>query len=348
MLATGVLLALVIGILALVLNGAKKKLLDQTFVNRWSDGKEFAQVSLFFSPRQYVTDEEIREYRYEIENGYKQKGEVAAFAPEEGAPNLVDAYTACTAMTLHTDFGTKTFDTFCVGGDFFLFHPLQILSGNFFSEDDLMYDYILLDEEAAWELFGGTDVAGKKVEWNDKELVVAGVYKRKSGSLETLAAGNSEPKVFVPYELFKYEEVKPSVTCYELLGPNPIKNFAMDVVNEIQLFPDDSYKRIENSSRFSYAHYYELLKNRKSREMRTDDIPYPYWENIAVYKEGRLMYAALWQWILAAILFTLVFVNLMVFLVKHKPTKEGFEKLIDKIKAKRKERKERVIVFDED
>ncbi|MBR3040502.1 MAG: hypothetical protein IKI20_07610 [Lachnospiraceae bacterium] len=82
--------------------------------------------------------------------------------------------------------------------------------------------------------------------------------------------------------------------------------------------------------------------------MRTDDIPFPYWENLARYKEGKLMYVALWQWILATVLFVLVFVNLMVFLVQHKPTKETFEKLMDKIREKRRAKKEGVIVFDEE
>ncbi len=348
MLATGVLLALLVGIFALVLEAGKKSLTDQTLVNRWSDGKEFAQISLFISPSQYVTNDEIGLYRHEIESGYKTKGMVAAFEPETGNPNLMDAYMATTTMDLKGEYGSKTLDTFCVGGDFFLFHPVRLLSGNYFSEDDLMHDYILLDEEAAWDLFGGTDVAGKKVEWNDMELVVAGIYRRESGEIETLAAGNSEPKVFVSYDLFKYDPAKPAITSYELLAPNPIKNYATDVVNSITVFPDDAVKTVENSSRFSYANYYELLKNRKGRIMRTDDIPFPYWENLARYKEGKLMYVALWQWILATVLFVLVFVNLMVFLVQHKPTKETFEKLMDKIREKRRAKKEGVIVFDEE
>ena len=162
MLATGVLLALLVGIFALVLEAGKKSLTDQTLVNRWSDGKEFAQISLFISPSQYVTNDEIGLYRHEIESGYKTKGMVAAFEPETGNPNLMDAYMATTTMDLKGEYGSKTLDTFCVGGDFFLFHPVRLLSGNYFSEDDLMHDYILLDEEAAWDLFGGTDVAGKK------------------------------------------------------------------------------------------------------------------------------------------------------------------------------------------
>ena len=48
-----------------------------------------------------------------------------------------------------------------VAGDFFLFHPLKLLDGSFFSGSDVMQDYVVIDEDMAWQLFGSNDVAGK-------------------------------------------------------------------------------------------------------------------------------------------------------------------------------------------
>jgi hypothetical protein len=66
-----------------------------------------------------------------------------------------------------------------VGGDFFLFHPLRLLSGGYITGEDLMHDRVVLDEELAWKLFGGSDVAGLTVTISDKPYLVAGVVRRE-------------------------------------------------------------------------------------------------------------------------------------------------------------------------
>ena len=49
MLATGLVLALLIGIFALILNGVKSKLTEQTVAQRWSSKGDYAQNTIFFS-----------------------------------------------------------------------------------------------------------------------------------------------------------------------------------------------------------------------------------------------------------------------------------------------------------
>jgi len=346
MLATGLVLALLIGIFALILNGVKTKLTEQTVAQRWSSKGDYAQNTIFFSSKELVGTDKIRELRYEIMKSYKDKSVVASFEDtEETRANLVDCYCAFQTISLSTENGNGTFDAVSVGGDFFLFHPVHLLSGNYFSEDDLMNDYVLLDEETAWKLFGSTDVAGMRVSCFDRELYVAGVYERAQSEVDNLAAGGDSPRVFVSYDVLNTGEVQ-QIACYELLSPNPIPNFAYDVLHNINAFSQDNVKYIQNSTRFSYSRYLDLLKERKSREMRTDDIKLPYWENVARYKEGRMMYVALWQWICAIILFVIVFVNLMVFIAKHKPSKETFTKMGDKFSDWKRKRKTKTISFD--
>ena len=347
MLATGLVLALLIGIFALILNDSKSTLIEQTVAKRWSPEGDYAQNTIFFSPRALVGTDRIRELRYEIMKAYKEKSVVASFEDtEETNANLVDCYCAFQTISLYTENGNGTFDAVSVGGNFFQFHPVHLLSGNYFSDDDLMNDYILLDVETAWKLFGSTDVAGMRVNYFDKELYVAGVYERAQSEIDNLAAGGDNPRVFVSYDVLNEGEAAQQITCYELLSPNPIPNFAYDILHNINIFSQDQVKYIQNSTRFSYTRYFDLLKERKSREMRTDDIILPYWENVARYKEGRMMYVAFWQWVCAAVLFVLVFVNLMVFIAKHKPDKETFTKIGDKIAERRRNRKTKEISFD--
>ena len=364
---------LVVGILALVLVKAKTSLVDQTAALRYGNGERFGQVSAFLSKDQRVDAQTIRQLRDTIEKTYLGKSTVASFKQgDDGlAPNLLDSYSAYSTIQLSTDHGSGTFDAIGIGGDFFYFHPLQLVTGNYFTESDLMHDYILLDREAAEKLYGSADIAGMRVSAGDQDLVIAGVYDRKQGEIDKLAAGGEEPMVFVNYDTLNVisgggtptgnsgtgdsssgsgsgssgdlgntsggggaSDGTLCITCYELIGPNPINHFTFDVLKETKVFSETGVQYLENSNRFSYARYYELLKARKSREMRTDDIALPFWDNVARYREGRLMYVALWQWILAGGLFLAVFVNVLNFLLRHKPTKKKFEEIVDKIQRK--------------
>ena len=341
MVGTGLILLLAVGILGLVLLTSKNDLVDQNIASRWSGDKDFAHNSIFFSTREAVDNKVIEHLRVEIKKGFTGKSIEASFEDEgENKQNLMDAYAAFGVLSLSSEIRKeKNYDAIGVGGDFFKFHPVQLVSGNYFDDDNIMSDYILLDEEAAWEMFGGSNVTGMHVQLNGKDLYIAGVYKRKQSEIDNLAQGNTEPKVFVSYEVMKEANKDAAITVYELLGPNPIPHAAYNVVKDVKLFNSDNVKYVENSNRFSYAHYYKLLKERKGREMRTDDIGYPYWENVARYKEGRLMYVAFWQWNIAGIMALMIIVNVIWFIVDHKPDKKTFEKLVDSVREKHRKKR---------
>ena len=252
----------------------------------------------------------------------------------------MDCYAAFDTLTLSSDIRKEsTFDAIGVGGDFFRFHPLQLDNGCYFDDDNIMSDYVILDEEAAWALFGSMDVSGMKVHMGAKDLYVAGVYKRGQSDVENLAYGNTDPKVFVNYSTMAENNKDVAITVYELLSPNPIPHAAYRILTDIKIFDTDTYKILENSNRFSYAHYFDLLKEKKAREMRTDDIGFPYWENVARYKEGKMMRVAHAQWIIAGILTIMVLINVIWFLVDHKPTKKDFEKVVDSVREKRRKKR---------
>ena len=77
-----------------------------------------------------------------------------------------------------------------------------------------------------------------------------------------------------------------SIDCYEIVMPNPIRNFAKGIVG-------DSFSNgevVENTGRFSLERLGELLRSFAGRSMRLNGIIYPYWENAARLVED---YAAL-------------------------------------------------------
>lgn len=310
---------IVIGIMGIVLHLGRNSLPDQLMANRWSDKKDVAQISCFYSKEACVTESSIEEMRYLLS---KKLQELAIEPNAEGARLYIDAYSAQGTISIKSDKKSIQATAIGIGGDYFMFHPVELVGGMYFTGNDVMQDSILLDEEAAWQLFGANDIAGKTVTIGGMPYRVAGVYAREQGDLETLA-GSKDTTVYVSFGTLNRMNAS-NITCYEVVMPNPVDGFAMDRMLEINLSSEETVKMVENSKRFTYISLYTVWKERASRTMKTDDIVLPFWENIARYQEGRLMEIALWQVLLTVILLLYWGVQGMIWVIKHKPTAQTF------------------------
>jgi hypothetical protein len=194
---------------------------------------------------------------------------------------LVDAYSTETSLTLTSDRASTTARVYGVSKDFFLFHPLTLLSGTYFTQDDEAEDGIILDEDVAWKLFGSSDVTGLTVDIGDSTYIVRGVVKSDSG-LFSEAADEEEDTVYVDFSILEdqlYGDVQ--IGCYEVLMVNPVSEFAVTTLEENLGREEDTYELVENSARFGISGRLERLKSFGTRSMRTKAIIYPYWENRA-------------------------------------------------------------------
>ena len=166
-----------------------------------------------------------------------------------------------------------------IGGDFFLFHPLQLVSGGYFSGNDLMKDSIILDEDAAWQLFGSNDIAGKSVMIGDVPHFVAGVVKRQEGRFAK-RAGLDKTVLYVSNEsLAAYGECE-GISVYEIAAPNPVKHFVYNNVKEKLGIKEEDMVVVENSSRYSVEALIPVLLDFGTRSMQNSAVKFPYWENI--------------------------------------------------------------------
>lgn len=327
-------------VLGIVLNAGSHSLPDQLMAARWSEEKDVAQISCFYSGSAYVTEQSILQMRYNMETKLKEQ----AIEPNTSTARLyVDAYSSEGKISVTSDKKTIEANAIGVGGDFFLFHPVELVSGMYFSGNDLMQDQVLLDEEAAWQLFGSSDIAGKTVTIGGSPYRVAGVYARAQGDLETMA-GSKDTTIYMSYGALE-SVTACSIRCYEAVLPNPVEGFAMDIILESNVSSEETVKMVENSNRFSYISLYNIWKERASRSMKTDDIIYPFWENLARVQEERMMEVALWQVVLAAIILIYWCVWVIIFMIKHKPTAQTFVKawefITEKIRFLRKKSKEK-------
>ncbi len=270
-------------IVVVVIHGIRihmvKQLKDQQVVESWTDQNDWAQISCFFSISEDVQEDTIKKIRYEL----AEKLEEASFAVDEensSARLFVDSYSAMGEITLSFDENNFSGKAYGVGGDFFVFHPVTLVYGNYFSEANLMDDYVIIDEEIAWKLFGSSNVVGKYVTIQNIPHKIIGVYERTVSKMDELA-GNDVPTLFLSYQsLAKYGTNK-GIKNYEIIMPDPVSGFARNMVDEVLNMEEDRVSIVENSSRFQMDSLWEIATSFPSRSMSMNGIIYPFWENIA-------------------------------------------------------------------
>ncbi|MDE5951339.1 MAG: ABC transporter permease, partial [Acetatifactor sp.] len=266
---------------------------EQNVSRRWSSEGGVAQISCFFSPNAGITQDSIESFEHSLDNALKEAS-IEQDSPNPGARLWADAYSADGVITLSTDKGTVQADALGIGGDFFLFHQLQLLSGSYFSGNDLMQDYVILDRDSAWQLFGSVDVAGMPVNIAGRPHMVIGVVERPTGRLYE-AAGLDGIRVFVSYETLRAYGQSGGINHFEIVMPNPVKQYALNYVREQLGSQEREVEVLENNTRYSIGKRLRLLLGFGTRSMNGKAIIYPYWENVARGYEDILTLLTLFQ-----------------------------------------------------
>lgn len=252
---------------------------SQQMAARWSEKKNVAQVSCFFSANSGISVDSIEEFEHSLDSALMEAS-ITSESENPGARLWADAYSADGQITLSNNRTTVSADAIGVGGDFFLFHPVQLLNGAYFSGNDLNKDYCVIDEDAAWQLFGSNDVAGMTVYIGGEPHIVSGVVRRPSGRLEE-AAGLDSTLVYVSYQTLEKHGSNNGLNHYEIVMPNPVKNFAINLVREKLGTQEKEVEILENTSRYSLPNRLRTIFAFGTRSMNGKAIIYPYWENIA-------------------------------------------------------------------
>jgi len=253
----------------------------------------FAQIACYLPVGEEAAPSDILRFRQSLDGKFLEQ---SLEAPENGSL-YVDAYSALASLKAEGPHGSADVEAIAVGGDFFFFHPLELKSGSYFSDDDLMDDLVLLDEELAWRLFGGSDLAGMDMTINGEHFVVSGVVSRED-DFASRKAYSGEPGLYLSYsalERLEGEEADGAINCYEIVLPDPISGYAMGVVSEG--FPAGKGDVVENSARYTLENLIAVLGGFGQRSMRVNGVIYPYWENAARltedYAAGLLLLALL-------------------------------------------------------
>lgn len=256
---------------------SKKGLADQDIAARWSAEGGAAQISCFFTEAVEVDKNSVRNFENQLDTALQ---EASIVPPNENARLWSDAYSALGKVTLNSGKVSLEANAIGIGGDFFQFHPVQLLSGTYFSGNDLMYDKVIIDEDAAWQLFGSNDVTGMEVRIGGIPHYISGVIRREAGRFEE-AAGLDKTLVYLSYESLEAYGVTEGINTYEIVMPNPVSGFAYSKVKEKFGIDENGMWVVDNTARFSLKQLFTVISEFGIRSMNNHAIHYPYWENVA-------------------------------------------------------------------
>ncbi|MBO5056050.1 MAG: ABC transporter permease [Lachnospiraceae bacterium] len=289
-------------------NNKIRNLEDQQAAVRWDDEGGCAQVSCFFTRGMEVNNFQIMSFEKELESALT---EAAVTVENENARLYVDAYSAQGKITVVSSQSTLEAQAIGIGGDFFFFHPLQLVSGGYFSGNDLMKDSVILDEEAAWQLFGSSDIEGMSVTIGGVPHYISGVIKREEGRFAE-NAGLNNTLIYVSEETLSEYGTSEGISCYEVAAPNPVKGFVYNTAKEKFGLKEDEMLVVENSSRYSLEAMIPVVLDFGLRSMQNSAVHFPYWENIAKGYEDIRAVVLIIQFILLLIPAVIILITLII------------------------------------
>lgn len=335
-------------VLTAISHGMISSLKDQQLAKSWNKEGDYAQISCLFTTKAQVSEMTVRSFGYQLESILMEE---SLWSEDSPARAFVAAYSGNGSISIANSRANLTVDAIGVGGDFFLFHPIELLSGTYFDGNMLMQDYIIIDEDAAWQLFGSYDIAGMKVMVGNVEHTIIGVAKRDQSKVAK-AAGLSGSTAYISYSSLEKYGSSEGITAYEVVMPNPVDEYALNTVKDNLGVPKEETEYIENTERFSTVSLFNVIKGFGKRSMQTKAVIYPYWENIARYYEDVLAMLLVFRIILVGIpVVMLVVLGIKLWRRRTFTLKGVMKKLgefiitgkdacIKKIKSKRKKREE--------
>lgn len=335
-------------ILYIVFMSMSSRLASQNISESWSgeDGEKYDQLSVFFADGYGIGNDEVRRIKTDLE---KKLTENSLEARNDNSRLYIYSFSCApylqTVTTMSDSYAPNVeAETIVTGGDFFLFHPLKVLSGNCYSGDELMQDRVVINDVLAWQLFGASEVSGMAVKINGRIYSVAGVVKLEDDKASDYLVGG-KPYMFMPFDTLS--EAPPAAKCFEAVLPSPVKDLAKTMLTDAVGVEEENCSVIVNSSRFSFLNCLKAAFDGGKSAVVDKSILYPYWENAARMTERNAadIAAAIVFLAVVPILTVLYFAGLLFHrrkVIIHKFTeniRDKFDGLSEKMREKRKNAK---------
>jgi len=345
-------------IMLAVFNSIINKQVDQMAGKRWDDNDNGYQFTLLFDSDADVSEGFFEDFEHKYEISLK-----ATIGQNEDMTEAIEHYyTSSFMMEGHMDLQTehksmKEVKTYGISGDYFIFHPLELIAGNYITND--YSDAILIDEDTAWNLFGSYDIIGQMIYVNNIPLFVTGIYKENDNKYENIAKGyesNANVSVnengskndgsltsliYVPFNtLEKLGVSEKKISVYEFVSTAPSAYYVQGKLQDLMNSKTNHMAIISNTTRFDIENLYNVWKTRKERLMRNDKLYYPYYENVARVYEDILAWMVIYMFTGFIVLAVILFIFLHYFWVNRKirmsVIKDKAERFAERIRETKK------------
>lgn len=251
----------------------KTKCSDQQLAMHWSNKQDYTQVRAFFLKYRGISTQEIQAAEEGIEAILQQNGR-----KDEAEQDWISAYSTQDELTVSGEKAAETMQAIGVGGEFFFFHPFVLKTGTWFDSNKNTAPIVVLNETAAWKLFGSLDIEGMEVKIEGESYCISGVIQlERNPFLEK--TGALESQIYLAYDQLKKYRDNAGITCYEVIMPNPIQQFALNTIKKQAIFSGNDVKLVEHSDRFSIKRRIQELPDFFTCSMKQNEINYPFWEN---------------------------------------------------------------------
>lgn len=267
----GILLAMLIVAAGLLL-GAEKigKSRKEAFVASLYGGETpYASLSLFLSSGERLTKTAVSDVRSEIASTLETD------SLGTGENSVPIAYAAFLSEEAVGERGSCSTNLTLVGGDFFLLHPLSFLSGSALPSSDSGVRYAVIDERAAWALFGATDVVGFLFSVGGETYETVGIVESEKDN----PFYGEIPRLFLPYDSYAGEA---PLTCIEALLPDPVEGYADSLWEKATSSYSEKGIRANGGRRTSLLSLLGSYSGFFAKPVREKEIAFPYWENDAI------------------------------------------------------------------
>ncbi len=271
----------VFGILTAISGSVARTQSTQYSAKYWDPDGRYSMVSVFLPEGSGLEQDNVRQLEYALDQALIKE---ALEAPSDNARLYVSSYSVKTEASVSSQRSkSQTCTAYGVGGDFFRFHNYELISGSYLVEDSLMDDHVVIDEEAAWKIFGAIEVDGMTLKYDGKEYIVQGVVKPMD-EFKSKAGGAESGTIFFPFS-----RIDGKAGCYEIIFPNPVSGFAAKQLKEAFKscgYDENDIRIVDNSERYGFVNSVKRLVKWTDRGMSFKALKYPYWENSAIAVEN--------------------------------------------------------------
>ncbi len=210
--------------------------------------------------------------------------------------------------------------------DFFKFHRIPLKEGAYPTDSVTAANIILIDEVAAWKLFGtGSGVVGMELLIGDQYYTVSGITKALDGVYGDVYG--ETPRVYLRADSGYMWTRKTSFTTLDAMLPDPITNYAVNILSEKMKPYTETVRNIDE--RFMGKQLDEMRDGTIKLITDSSDTEYPYFEKamLILSLKAAEVYAAMKVMIYIALAGVFI-----IFCALYGPTVRFIGRLLKKLK----------------